>query len=461
MSFSFDSPASAYAWLDGHINYERNLGSVRYGERTFELESFRSLLKNLGDPHRGIRAIHIAGSCGKGSSALMLEALLRASGQNVATYMSPHIREYRERIRLNGEPISGETFCRLLEQAAQTGYAKDDGKRTFKTVFEFLTTIFFLAARQAKVDWMVVETGLGGRLDATNVLDPGPVLFTRIGMEHTHLLGPTIEAIAGEKAAILKPGGWGIVAAQEGATAGKVFERRSSETGAPVEFAERICPLTKRDFNGDGMKLTYTYKRGDLSLSLPWFGPFLSQNLQGALAVMEGLQDRELLNPISNEELEESLVTMHLPGRMEPAPGYPKLLADSGHCPPAARGVAETMAAHFPHGKAVAVVGMASDKDHPGFLEALAGWKGWEGLICYRIESPRVEPAESLAGAGRRFFPSAECCDNIRVALELAGKRAEKENSLIVATGSTYSVASALDWAKDHGGKHTPTQNRT
>ncbi|MBI3737296.1 hypothetical protein HY256_12390, partial [Candidatus Sumerlaeota bacterium] len=227
---NFSTLENAYAWLDSHVNYEAKLDHITYDAKTFELEEFRGRLGRLGDPHLSGGSIHIAGTRGKGTAALFLERLLMAHGLSVATFTSPHLREYRERIRISGAPISPEQFIRMLEklrchdetqpgaesQATPTSVPPARGpEASFKTVFEHLTAMFFLAAREAKVDWRVVETGLGGRLDATNVLGPGPVLLTRIGLEHTHLLGSTYEAIAGEKAAILKAGGWGVAGRQD------------------------------------------------------------------------------------------------------------------------------------------------------------------------------------------------------------------------------------------------------
>src|SRR6185295_17903727 len=165
MEMAFENLDSAYRWLDAQIDHERNLSQLRYNDATFALAGFRERLRALGDPHLGLRTIHIAGTRGKGSAALALEALLRASGLRTATYTSPHLREYRERIRIDGEPLAGEEFARLLARVAQHPGAAAREEGYFKTVFENLTALFFLAAHEMKVDWAIVETGLGGRLD--------------------------------------------------------------------------------------------------------------------------------------------------------------------------------------------------------------------------------------------------------------------------------------------------------
>jgi dihydrofolate synthase/folylpolyglutamate synthase len=152
----FEDLPGAYAWLDGQVNYERQLGQIAYSGQTFELEGFRRRMGRLGDPQRGLRTVHIAGTRGKGSAALALEALLQAAGLKTAVYTSPHLREYRERIRVNGEILDGGTFTELLRQVAEADQksggeqgTSDLSGRPFKTVFESLTALFFLAARES------------------------------------------------------------------------------------------------------------------------------------------------------------------------------------------------------------------------------------------------------------------------------------------------------------------------
>ncbi|MCH8333225.1 hypothetical protein IIC65_04770 [Candidatus Sumerlaeota bacterium] len=468
----FENTREAYAWLEGQIDYERKLDRVQYNERTFELPSFESLLDRLGNPHRGIASVHIAGTRGKGSSALMIEALLLGAARRVATFTSPHVREFRQRIRINGKPLSGPAFCRGLEEVAAAGRLRGGDGPSFKTVFEYLTALYFLAAREAKVDWMVVETGLGGRLDSTNVLDPGAVLLTRIGLEHTRLLGETIEEIASEKAAILKPGGWAVAGRQdaEGGAHG-VFRRRERAVAGPdsedpamaaLSSAEELCPLLEANYHPDGMDLRYRSGEEEITLRLPLFGPFQSENLQGALAMVAQLKSRGLVSYSSLAELARVLTGLTLPARMERiarssdggegegARRVAELYVDAGHCPTAASGIARAMGAHFGLSPAVAVIGMMADKDHGAFFQALARWPGWTRVLCYTPEMPRAEPAEDLARQARRFFSSVEVCGSLKMALESAHRDVEKENR-IVAAGSIYGVASILDWSASHG----------
>jgi dihydrofolate synthase / folylpolyglutamate synthase len=451
----FKNLHQAYAWLDAHINFERQLHRLTYGESTFALAPFLRLMQSLGNPHRGIPSVHIAGTRGKGSSALALESILSAAGFRVAVFTSPHIHEYRERIRIAGAPIDPIEFQRMLECAAEARLESDTGaSSTFKTVFELLTAVFFLAAHRLQADFLVVETGLGGRLDTTNVLDPGPVLLTRIGLEHTHLLGDSIGAIAMEKAAILKSGGWGVWATQNGDEAPAVFRRRSIETSAPLVPAPDLAPLLAEQYHHRGMTLTYGWEGGELRLDLPLYGPFLSENLQGALAVYRGLVERKQVPSQSAEAIAQALAGLQLPGRMQRVKlrDRPEVsfFLDGAHCPTGASAVARALFAHFGASPAVAVVSMMADKDHPGFFRSLAAWPHWRRVICCGLNSPRSASVETLAGAARPFFSDVRVCPDLSAALELGLQGCESGDTLI-ALGSILAVGPAFDWSLSHG----------
>lgn len=458
MTSPFANLAAAYAWLNSQIDYERILGAISYDGKTFELEGFRRRLAGLGEPQRGLRTIHIAGTRGKGSAALALEALLEASGLRTAVFTSPHLHEYRERVRIGGESMGAELFAALLGEVAGTGTAggrpeSEPGgdSHGFKTVFEHLTALFFLAARRLGVDWAIVETGLGGRLDATNVLDPGPVLLTRIGLEHTHLLGDTIGKIAGEKAAILKRGGWGVAAAQEpGGEAGEVFAGRAAGVGARLDAAPELCPIRRLEAHRGGLRLEIGFEGRLLALELPLFGEFHAENLQNALALLSRLRGEGLVPRVADARLVEALVRLRLPGRMERVCAAPELFADGGHCPTAARALARAMAAHFGQEPAGLLVGMMEEKDHAGFFRELAGWGGWRWVGCYRVASPRAAEPAKLAQAALSYFCNTVVYENLDMALEFLAKNAE-EQGRVVATGSLYSIDRLQQWGSSHG----------
>jgi dihydrofolate synthase/folylpolyglutamate synthase len=460
VTVSFQSLTAAYAWLDGQVNYERNLGAVQYNTRVFELEAFRRRLDALGAPQRGLHTLHIAGSRGKGSAAAALDCLLRASGLTTARFTSPHLHEYRERISLNGEMIGADAFMRLLERVAEHGVPRQPdstaGANAFKTVFEHLTALFFLAARQHAADWAIVEVGLGGRLDATNVLDPGPVLLTRIALEHMHLLGNTLSEIAAEKAAILKTGGWAVAGTQATSPsafseAGLIFQQRSATMQTPLRWAEALCPLLRASASPQGLALTYEFEGEPLSLPLQLFGTYQAENLQNALALFSELRRRELVPAVPAPQLSKALQTLKIPGRMEPILETPAVMIDGAHCPAGAAALARAMDAHFGAESAVAVVAMLADKDHDAFFRALSAWPHWTELWCYEPLSPRALPAAELARHARPWFPRVRVFDSFKALLESVAANSEKHPRYI-ATGSLHSLDRWRMWGSEQHG---------
>lgn len=452
----FQNLTEAYEWLDSHINYERSLDRLGYDNRTFEIESFRRRLDRLGNPQRGLRTIHIAGTRGKGSAALTIEALLQAHGYRTATYTSPHINEYRERIRIDGRNLSPEDFTQGMSTIAELSAATGaDSPRAFKTVFENLTALFFLAAREHQVDWAIVETGLGGRLDATNVLDPGPVLLTRIGLEHTHLLGDHLTDIAQEKAAILKPGAWGVAGAQHDPSVLEVFRRRSESTRTRLDQAQALCPIHSLTTHPDGLDIELGWEKGPLSITTPLLGGFQAENLQNALAMLHSLAARELIQPLDPHLIRTVLKNMRLPGRMERISRRIDLIVDGAHCPTAARALARAMDEHFGDQGWGLAVAMMRDKDHEAFLEALSSWPGWRWIACYRAPTPRAADPSHLASLARRYFHTVYCGEHIESLLESLPECAEKETR-VVATGTLFSIARIQQWSSELGSQNLP-----
>lgn len=464
MSVLFHDLAGAYGWLNAQVNYERQLGQVAYNDQTFELEGFRRRLEALGAPQRGLRTVHIAGTRGKGSAALTLEALLRAAGLRTAVYTSPHLREYRERIRVDGAMIDGETFTRLLRRVAEAGLGEPAGGadltgRPFKTVFESLTALYFLAARESGADWAIVETGLGGRLDATNVLEPGPALLTRIGLEHTHLLGNTLTEIAREKAAILKPGGWGVMGTQApGGEAEAVFRARAQATGARLYRAAEICPIRNLEPHAGGLRMEIEWRGRALKLELGLYGEFQGENIQNALAMLSRLVDEGLVQEADEAAIAQALEGLRIPGRMEKVCARPEVFADGGHCPTAAAAMARTMRGHFGAEPAGLLVGMMAEKDHAGFFRGLAEWPHWRWLGVYRAESPRAAEGAELAAAARDYFGDIRVYKNLEQALEFMSAESEK-GGRVIATGSLYSIARLQEWGRRHGTGEPPAAN--
>lgn len=463
----FTDLSGAYDWLESHINFERQLGRVNYNEREFELDGFARRLERLGAPQCGLRTIHIAGTRGKGSTALALETLLRASGLRVATFTSPHIREYRERIRIDGAPLAPEHFIAQAERlAGLERETPEPGAHNFKTVFEHLTALFFLAAREAEVDWAIVEAGLGGRLDATNVIEPGPVVLTRIGLEHTRLLGTTYGAIASEKAAILKSGGWGIHTDGQHPEAQAVFDAHAAATASALHGASERVPITGIQPGPGGLDLELTFEGQAWHLPLPIYGRFQAENIQAALAMLAELRARELVEPVGHGKLITALTRLELPGRMQLISPAPPVLLDGCHCPTAARALVETLNDHFPGRRAVLALAMMDDKDVTGTLRALAEWPGWSQVWCYQGQTPRALTAERLTELACPFFGTVQSFQNLQQLFKSLDEQADSEDRgignniadkevMFVAAGSIYSIGAWQDWGEIHARRTT------
>ncbi len=323
------------------------------------LDTMRALVERLGHPERRLRVLHIGGTNGKGSTAAIAAAILQASGRRVGLYTSPHLVEFRERIRVNGEMISEERMADLTEriQAASLG--------SEPTFFEATTALAFLYFAEAQVDIAVLEVGLGGRFDATNVVNPLACAITTIALDHQEHLGHTVEAIAFEKAGIIKPS-VPVVMGRIAPGAAVVIRRIAAQQEASVwELG--------RDFSviGEGSD-HFAYRGGrsidDLSCALS--GHHQLDNAACALALLEGAQRTGIT--IEESAIREGLRSVTWEGRLERIEQNPTILLDGAHNPAAAEALAEYLGAFVgPESRVILVLGMMRDKDHRGFVAPL------------------------------------------------------------------------------------------
>ena len=327
------------------------------------LETIRALLARVGDPHRGYPVVHIGGTNGKGSTAAMTASMLQAAGHRVGLYTSPHLVDFRERIRVDGVMIPEARVSALVEILREA--AAPDLAPTF---FEFTTALACRYFAECRVDVAVLEVGLGGRFDATNVVTPLASAITSIGLDHEAYLGSTIEAIAFEKAGIVKPGA-PVVLGRMDAPARQVIEERASHEGAPLYSLDR-------EFRCDGDSTAdcgYTgLKRAYQHLHCPLQGRFQLDNLACALALIELAHDGGLVVP--ETAVRTGLQQVAWEGRMEVLGQGPMIVVDGAHNPAAARVLADALAdwrrAH-PGGHVTLIVGMMRDKHPRAFLAPL------------------------------------------------------------------------------------------
>ena len=435
--------AAALAYLQGLSRFGMRLG----------LERMRWLLQRLGSPQEAFAVVHVAGTNGKGSTAAMLAAMARAAGLRVGLYTSPHLLRFHERIVVDGRPISPEELAEAFEAVREAVEAQ--GEPPAPTHFEFTTAMAFWHMARAGVELAVVEVGLGGRLDATNVVRPCLCILTPIGPDHTQVLGDTLAQIAAEKAGIVKAGVPVVTAPQPG-EAMEVIVRRCRELGSPLyRVGEPGEP--------DGASAPYRFRVLEVSLTggqLTVEGPG-GWRLEAARVALAGRH--QLLNaatalaaahrlaeagwPLAEAALREGLASVRWPARLQVLGQRPWLVLDGAHNPPAAQALASAVQELFGRPAPVLVVGMLAEKDTAGVLRALVHRGAF--VVSTRSRSARTEPAapEALArlaldlGAGRAVAvtPAARA-----VATGVAAARALGSEGPVVVAGSLYLAAEVL-----------------
>lgn len=436
MSPRFADYEEALDYLFGTTDYER-MSTYRYNLTTHDLSRMEALLAELGRPHLRFPVIHIAGTKGKGSTALMLASVFRAAGLRVGLYTSPHLEDLRERIVIDGSPISRERFCREMNRVAEAAEAVRPRFASHPpTFFEMVTALAFLHFARQAVQLAVVEVGLGGRLDATNVVAPLTAVITTVSMDHTLQLGSTLESIAAEKAGIIKPG-VPLVSGPQEPEALRVIEERAREAGAPlVRVGREVRVEGVRPLEPLGLEFDLrTPGGGRRRLRLGLLGPHQAANAAVAVAAAEQAAERGGL-PLTEEAVEEGLRRVRAPARVEVLAGEPMVVLDAAHNPASTRALAEALAFHFGARPAVLLVGMAADKDVAGTLREVLPRA--RAVVATTNLSPRSAKPEDLAGLAREGgCREVYVEEDVAEALALA-RRLCRPGEMLVVTGSFY-----------------------
>ena len=389
------------------------------------LERIRALLHALGDPQQGMKFVHVAGTNGKGSTCAMLASILEAAGYRVGLNTSPYLEDFRERIQVNGRMIPEEALAALTEDVRPAAETLAE----HPTEFELITAIALLYFRRENCDITVLEVGLGGALDASNVIDtPEVAVLAAMGMDHMAVLGPTMADIAAAKAGIIKPGGT-VVSLGGCPEADAVFRRVCQEQRAA---------LTQVDLTRLGAsRVTLAGTEWELSpygtLRLGLIGTYQLRNALLAVTAAETLRNKGWA--ISDQALAQGLAQTRWPGRMEVLrQSDPVFLLEGAHNPQGAAAAAETLRALFPGRKLVLLLGMLADKDVAGVLEAVLPLA--EAVVTVTPPSPRALPAEELRGMLPRDIPGQACESveaGVREAIRLGGS-----GGAVCALGSLY-----------------------
>ncbi len=427
---------AALRYLFTHTDYEQ-MRRVRYNSDTFSLARMKNLLKKLRDPHKSFRCVHIAGTKGKGSTATMLAAMLQACGHKVALYTSPHIIDIRERIRINGETISQAALTRYINKLSVHIERMSDNKPTF---FEIFTAIAFLYFADEKVDMAVLETGLGGRLDSTNVVKPMVVGLTSISMDHTAQLGPSIESIAGEKAGVMKPG-VPTVSVPQTPAAKRVLLAAAKKSRTPLLFTGENIDFSYRFESsremGPQTRICLTTPQSQFEhLAVPLMGEHQAVNCGLALALLDQLKAKGLA--VDDGEAIKGLSRVNLPGRMEMVQESPRVLVDGAHNAASVEALMRAIGQYIPYDSMVVVFGCGADKDVDGMMEQIA--RGADKVIFTVSDSPRAARPEDLAEKYEEYSGrTAQVARDLQEAVRIAYNAVSRED-LICVTGSFYLV---------------------
>lgn len=401
-----------------YINGVRWLGSKPGLERITEL------LGRLGDPQKKLKFVHIAGTNGKGSCAAMTASVLRASGYRTGLFTSPYLWRFNERMQLNGRPIEDEALAAITEKIKPQAEAMED----HPTEFEMMTAAALLWYAEEKCDVVVLEVGLGGRFDATNVIEaPEVSVIMNIGLDHTEILGDTLAKIAFEKAGIIKTG-FPCVLYQQSEEVTDVVRTICAERGCELRIAD--FSAIKPEFDSlEGQVFTYKNE----PYAIPLLG---AHQMKNAAVVIEAVGVlREKGWKIEQDALEHGLYAVSWPARFELLREEPPFVVDGGHNVQCAETVADNLRRYFPDMRRVLLIGVLRDKDYEGMLSVLA--PAADAFVCVTPDSPRALPAEELAAYLERYGKPVTACGSIREGVSEAQDQAG-DDAMVCAVGSLY-----------------------
>ncbi len=415
----------------------------RYSEEVFNLDRMRIFMQQLGNPQNTYKTVHVAGTKGKGSISAMIASTLLTSGYRTGFYSSPHMIDYTERIQVNGNPIPQEGFIRTINQMYPL-IQESQGL----TTFEITTAVAFQYFKEMQIDIGVIEVGLGGRLDATNIINPEVSVIASISLDHMGILGNTLEAIAGEKAGIIKKDIPVVVSPQK-ASVVAVFEQFVMEKKAPLIKSNEIIEFTDRksDLVNQQFKIIYpcniskdikSQLKEKIQLSIPLLGKHQMENAGTAFCALKVLQEKGYA--ITDQTIQKGFQTVFWPGRFEILRKNPFLIIDAAHNNDSSQRLVETVQELFPDKKIILLFGASEDKDIQGMLNNFS--KITRLIILTRSTHPRAAKPEIIQPILQTLSCDTIIIEDIQQALEFALEQIQKED-IILASGSAF-VAAAI-----------------
>ncbi|MBN1644206.1 MAG: bifunctional folylpolyglutamate synthase/dihydrofolate synthase [Dehalococcoidales bacterium] len=439
-----DALNQALDFIYSFIDYERSRAPD--AKTQWDLRRVEELLKRLGNPHLKAKTVHIAGSKGKGSTAAMISSVLTKAGYVTGLYTSPHLHIFNERIRVDGKLISDEEIVGLVARLKpEVEEVNREAKYGRLTTFEIMTALGFYYFALKKVDFQVIEVGLGGRLDATNVVKPEVCVITSLSLEHTDILGDTLTAIAGEKAGIIKPNSI-VVTSPQAEEADKVIESVCRKQKAKLIRVGRGVTYEALDFDDTRQSLIVHGRLGDYELDIPLLGDYQLGNASTAVAALEVLMEKG--DNVPSKSIAEGMTSVEWEGRLQVLRRRPLLIADGAHNRDSVHKLKEALKKYFKFDKAVLIIGLSSDKDLAGIAVELA--PVFDKVIVTRSTHPRAMETAPIAAEFRKYRIETEQAGDISIALPMALKLAGAEDMICV-TGSLFVAAGAIESAE--GGK--------
>lgn len=416
-------------FLSSLIDYERWV----YRNYEFKLDNYYEFLGKIGNPQKKLkRVVLVAGTKGKGSTAIMLARILQVHGERVGLYTSPHLTDYRERICVNGRMMAPKRFAEILK-GLKPAILEHEPPITF---FEALTTVAFLYLLDENTTINVLEIGMGGRLDATNVTDPELSVITRIGYDHTQMLGKTLTRIAREKCGILRRNKPAVIASQKHHVK-KVIRDAIKESKAEGVWWRKDFSAQLIEDNPDGLRMHYRGFTLNTEFTLPLLGAHQVENAAAALAAAE-----ILLDGINEKTVRKALSCIKLPARIEKIQNDPAVILDMSHNPESSATLRATLDKHFTqHARRALLVGITRHKEKAKILKTLAPF--FTEIWVTQADLPRAESKDRLLNLCRKVHPDCHPSDSVKQGVNRILDSLNEEDLLVI-SGSVYVAGEAL-----------------
>ncbi len=422
-----------YSFVDYSLKHSSELARA-----DFNLDRMFALMEELGNPQNKYPIIHVAGTKGKGSVCALCASVLQAEGYTVGLYTSPHLLDYCERIQVNGEPISHEQTIELVKEIKPAV-----AKIPKLTTFEITTALGFLAFARNDVNAAVIEVGLGGRLDATNIVTPNVSVITSLSYDHMAVLGDTLAKIAGEKAGIIKQG-VPVVSASQKEEALEVLERAAKLEDSPMILVGKDVKSERLDSSLDGqsLRIVDNLRHSTLDVRLPLLGAHQIENAATAYAALKvsGIE-------ISDEAIQKGFANVKWRARFEVARREPPVIFDSAHNQDSFARLRETLEEHFPGRPVYLIFGASEDKNIPGMFAEMK--PKIKKLIVTRADHPRALEAGKIVELADQAQIESEAASPVESALARALELSANDGSIVLSAGSMFVTAEALKaWNK-------------